>query len=95
MLARHEENVPESFGRQMSPFRHDLFDAQRDAQDRIIARKPAVTAVVDALVRQIERREQPHRSAEILEGVRMRLLRERFQLRVRFRQNEVAEPPRK
>jgi hypothetical protein len=51
----------------------------------------AVAAVIDAFVREIKRREQPHRAAEVLSRQRLRVLRERLELAVGFRRNEPLE----
>src|SRR5438067_2247478 len=58
VLASHEQHMPKTFLREMPPFRHHLLDTERNAEDRIIARKAAVTAIVDALVGKIKRREK-------------------------------------
>ena len=78
MFARDEEDIAKSFLRQIAAFHLDLLDAEGHAQDRIIAREPAVAAIVDALVRKIKRREEPHRASKILERERVGLLRHCF-----------------
>ena len=50
MLARDEQNLAKTLRRQMPRLRAHLIEIERDAQDRIVARETAVTAVVDALV---------------------------------------------
>ena len=95
MFARDEENLPEAFLRQVPALGDHLLDAERHAQDRIVAGKTAVAAIVDALVRKIERREEPHRPPEILQRQRVRLLRQCFQLRIRLRGNQRLESPEK
>ena len=92
MLARDQKNVTESFVRQVSPFRDDLVDAQRDAQNRIITRETAVTTVVDALVLKIKWREEPHRSSKILPREMTRSLSHLFQSSIRFRSNQALKP---
>ena len=92
MFACNQKNVAESFLGQMAGFGLNLLDAQSYTQNRVIAREPAVTAVVDAFVRQIKRREQTHRSAKIPERQGMRLLRKHFQFAIGFRQDQRFEP---
>ena len=55
LLTRDEENLPETLARQVTPFRDHLLGFERDAEDRIVPRKSAIAAIVDALVRKIER----------------------------------------
>ena len=89
MLARHEQDVPETFRREVPRLRDDLRDRQRDPQDRVVARETAIFAVVNALVGQIQRREQSHRAPEMLPRQCLRTRRHPFQriVRTRFEQN--------
>ena len=93
MLARDEQHLAESLGREMPCLGHHLLDGESDAQDWVIARKTAVTAVVDALIAQIERRKHPHGAAEILPGHLARLLCDAFELRVVIRLDQGRETP--
>jgi hypothetical protein len=92
MFPSDEQDVAKTFLGQVPAFRGNLLHTKGDAEDRIITRESAVTAVVDAFVRKVKRREKPHRSPKISQGQRMRLLSQRFQLRIRFRRNETLEP---
>ncbi len=91
MFAGDEENVAKAFLGQVPAFRCNLIETQGDSQDRVIPGEAAITAIIDALVRKIERREQPHRATEVFQGQRMRFLRQRFQFRVRFGRNQRLE----
>ena len=52
---------------------------KRDAQDGVVAREAAILAVVDALVGEIERREEADDLAEALLGHLLRAPAQRFQ----------------
>ena len=65
MLACHEKNVAEALRREVACFGGDLFDFESHALDGILARESAVGAGVDALVGEVERREESHRAAEM------------------------------
>src|SRR5713101_5084 len=75
----------------MAGFCDDFIGTERDAQDRVIARKTAVAAIVNAFVRKINRREEAHRAAEILQCERARSLRHRLQLLVGLGSNQMFE----
>src|SRR6185437_6971884 len=68
VLASDQKNLTKSLTRQMLSFGDDLIEIQGDAKNRIIARKTAILAVVDAFIGEIQRREQPHRASEILKS---------------------------
>ena len=93
MLPRHEQDVPKTLRQEMLRLRHDLIHRERHAQDRVVvARKAAVAAVVHAFVRDIQRREQPHRSPKVPPRDHPRLLRHRLDLRrpLRLQQGRKA-----
>src|SRR4029077_9779000 len=79
----------------MTRFGHDLADTERDAQNRVVARKAAVTAVVDALIRKIKRCKKAHRASEILQSKSPRSLRHRFKIDIRLRRNQLLESAHK
>ena len=79
MLAGDEQNVAETLFLQRLRFLPHFIERERDAQNRIVARKTAVGAIVDALVGKIERREQPDGFAETLLRHRVRAAAERLQ----------------
>ena len=92
MLPGHEQDLPETLLREMPRFGHHLIGRKGDAQNRVIARKSAVPAIVDALIGKIERREEPHGAAEILQSERSRPLGHCFQLRVGFWREKIFKP---
>ena len=75
----------------MPRFRDDFVDVERDAQNRIVAREAAISAIVDAFVGEIKRREEPHRPAKILQRERARSLRHRFEFLIGFRSDQMLE----
>ena len=92
MLARDEKDLAKSLTSEMLRFGDHFIDVEGDAKNRIVARETAVVAVVNAFVGQIKRREQPHRSAKILQRERARSLRHRFEFLIRFRSDQMLEP---
>ena len=78
MLARHEQQIAEALISQRPRFAHHFVHRQRDPQDRVVAREAAVLAVVDALVREIERCEEADDLSEALSSERLRTMAERF-----------------
>ena len=92
MLAGHEQNLPETLLSEMPRFSDYLIDRKGNAQNRIIAREPAVTAIVDAFIGKIERREEPHGASEILQSERARPLCHCFQLGVGFGRDKIFKP---
>ena len=73
MLARDQEQISEPGGLQRPRFGSDFVRRQRHAQDWVLARKPAIAAAVDALVRKVKRGKQPDDPAETLPGDFLRL----------------------
>ena len=76
----------------MTRFRHHLIDLERDTKNRVITRETAISTIVDALVGQVKRREEAHRSAKILQRQRSRHLRHRFEFTVGLRADQMLEP---
>src|ERR1700674_4706090 len=91
MLTRDEQDLAKSRPRQMPAFRDDLIDAEGHAQDGIVPGKATVTAIVDAFVREIQRRKKTHGAPEILQGQRARRLRQTFQVRIGPGRNQILE----
>ena len=68
MFAGDEENVAKALAGEFTGFAADFIDAERDAQDGIVARKAAIFAVIDALVGEIKRSEEANDFSEALLG---------------------------
>jgi len=79
MFPGDEEEIAETLRVEKFRLGDDLIHGERSAQDRRVAREAAVGAVVHALVGDVERREQPHRLAEILPREALAALGECFQ----------------
>jgi hypothetical protein len=92
MFAGNEKDLTETLFLKIARLCHHFLDAESDAQDRIVPRETAIAAIVDAFVRQIKRRKQPHGATEMPEGERTRRLRHRFQLRIGLRRDELLKP---
>ena len=60
MLSGNEQDVTESECVQMPGLGDDLVNGEGGAQDSIIAGEAAVAAVIDTLIRNVERCKQPH-----------------------------------
>jgi hypothetical protein len=75
----------------MPGFPENLVETEGDSQDRVIARETAIPAVVNALVRQVERRKQAHGAAEIPGRQRARSLRELLKLSIGGGLEEASE----
>ena len=92
MFAGDQENISEALANQVSSFRFHFIRGQSHSQDRIIPRKPAIPAVVNALVRKIKRSKQPHCSPEKPTREGLRLVGQTRQLRVpdRLEQSDEA-----
>ena len=65
VLAGDEKDVAKTFLDEVPGFSFDLINLEGDALDGVLAGEAAVGAGVDALVREIERGEEPHRPAEM------------------------------
>src|SRR5437763_5890456 len=89
MLARNEQNLTETGFPKIASFGCYFFNAEGDAQNRIVAREPTIAAIVDAFVRQIERSKQAHCLAEMLKGERSRTLRHCLKVRIGLGCNEL------
>ena len=81
MLAGDEEDVAEAEVAEVIGLGAHLFGGERGAKDGVVARKPAVAAIVDALVGEVERREEPHGATELAAGQGDAALGERLELR--------------
>ena len=68
VFSRDDENVPEALRGKMPCFGDDLFDVEGDAQNGVVAREAAVSAIVDAFVREVKRRKEAHRFPEVFAG---------------------------
>jgi len=64
VLAGDEEEISEAEFPQVKGFAGDLCGRERGAEDGIVARESAVTAVIDALVGKVKRCEEAHGAAE-------------------------------
>ena len=73
MLARHEQDLPKASRRQVPRFGDDLLELRVTRRIGLSREKSTIPAIVDALVGQIKRREQPHRSPKILARERLGL----------------------
>ena len=91
MLPRHQQNVAKALLFERPRLGHHLVDGQRDAQDRIVAREPAVFAIIDALVGKIQGREQADNLAKPLASHGLRPAAERLQGRRARRRNQPRE----
>ena len=65
MFPRNEEDVAKAETGKVPRLLHHLWHGEGGPEDGIVAREAAVGAVVDTLVREIDRREEPHRAAEM------------------------------
>ena len=68
MLTGHQQDVPEPLIGERPRLAHHLVESERDAENRIVAREAAVGTIVDALVAEIKRREQPDDPSEAPPG---------------------------
>jgi len=92
MLPRNEENLTKARSRQVPCLGDGLLDIQSDAENWVVPGKSAVSAVVDAFVGKVNRREETHRPPEILHGEGARSLRHGFQLLVGLQSDQALEP---
>jgi hypothetical protein len=73
MFTRHQQDVAKALRPQRARLAPDLLLVQRHPQDRVVPGEPAILAVVDALVGQIQRGKHPDHLAEsLLPGQRLR-----------------------
>ncbi len=68
MLAGDEQNISEALLCKGPGLAQDLIDAEGHAQNGIVPRKPAIFAIVDTLVGEVERGEKADDLAEALAG---------------------------
>ena len=88
MFARDEQEIAETLIFQRLRFALDFLHAQRDAQNRVVAREAAILAVVDALVGEIQRREKANHLAETLQRQAMSPPAHRLQQPAAGRRNQ-------
>ena len=93
MLSGHQQYLPKSLCGQIAGLRDYLVEGKCDPQDGVVARKSAVTAIVDTFVAQIKRREHPHGATEVLLGQSACLLRHRLEANVIDRRKEGSKTP--
>src|SRR5439155_26533769 len=85
MFAGDQEDVAKALFLERARLAQHFVHRERHAQNRIVAREAAVLAVVDALVGEIERREEAEDYAESLLSQGPRAPTERFQQLARCR----------
>src|SRR5215211_899990 len=76
----------------MLRFGHNFIDGKCGAQDWIIPRETAILTIVDAFIRNIERRKQTHGPPKILQCECAGSLRHVFKVLIRFRSNQMLKP---
>src|SRR5687768_16053353 len=91
MFAGHEKNVAKALLFKHARFLEDVFARKRPAQNGVVAREAAVFAIVNALDGEIERREEPNRFAETLNGERMGSAAEFFEAIIGAGRNQRSE----
>lgn len=91
VLAGDEEEIAEAESVQVAGLGGDLGGGEGGAQDRVVARETAVAAIVDALVGEIERREEAHGAAEMTAGEGGAAPGEPFEAGGRLRGEECLE----
>ena len=79
VLARHEQDIAEALRQERPRLAPHLLRRERHAQDGVVARKAAVLAGIDALVREIERRKEANDLAKALLRHLLRAPGQRFQ----------------
>src|SRR5881397_2422964 len=78
MLACHQQQIAEALPPECMRFLNDFFARKSDAQDCVVARKAAILAIVDTLVRQVQRSKEPNHFAESLPRDLARVAAKRF-----------------
>src|SRR6476620_8891799 len=91
MFASHQQHLAKSSFQQMIRFRLYFIECEGNAQNWIIARESAVTAVVNAFIRKRKRREQAHRSPKVLQCQRARGPSHRLKRSVRLRSDQLLK----
>ena len=66
VLAGHKQQIAETQGQQRLALALDFLDRQCHSQDRIVPRKAAIPAIIDALIRKIKWRKKANHFAEPL-----------------------------
>lgn len=91
VFAGDEQEVAEAEGVEVAGFLDGLVDAERGAQDRVVAREAAVGTIVDALVGEVEGREEPHGAPEVVAGEAGALAGERGEPGIGARREQALE----
>jgi hypothetical protein len=91
MFAGDEQQIAEALRPDSLRLAFDFVERQRHAQDRIVARKTAVSAIVDALIGQVERGEHADDLAEPLLRHHVRPPAHVFQQLATRRRNQLRE----
>ena len=91
MFASDQQDVAKAPFLERARLAQNFLDAQRYAQDRVVTRKAAIFAVVDALVREVEGREEPDHFAEALLRERLGPAAKRFQVTAGSGRNQLCE----
>ena len=93
MLARDEQKIAKTLFGERARFANNVRDGKSQSQNRVVSGEAAVLAIIDALVRKIERCEQPHRSPKMLERQRAGTDSQAIELDIIFRRNQRAKRP--
>ena len=91
MLARDQQQVAEALSLEGARLLDDFFTRESDPQDRIVARKATVLAIVNTLVRQIQRSEEANHFAEPLPRDLARVAAKRFECFASRGRNEIRK----
>ena len=91
MFARHKQDAAKALFAERARLAHHFVYRKCHSQDRVVARKAAVQAVIDALVGKIQRREEANDPAETLLRQLMRPPRKYFKKFRSRRGNQVRE----
>ena len=95
VFARDEQNVAKALLLERARLAQDFLDGQRHTQNRIVARKAAIFAVVNAFVGEVKGCEQTNDLAEALLSEGLRAVAHRFEplaCRGRNQCREVRQP---
>ena len=79
MFAGDEQDVAKAMFLERARFAQNFIHCERHAEDGVVAREAAISAVVDALVGNVQRREESNDFAEALLRERLRTAAKRLQ----------------
>src|SRR5215471_4457975 len=79
VLAGNQEQISKALCQERTCFFQHLFPGKSYPQNRIVPRKPAIFAIIDAFIREVERGEQSYGFAETLPSQLLRSPAEWFQ----------------